>query len=146
MAVEGSDVMPAEFLEHRPGCHHALHVLFGFFGEVPRPSHVPQNFFGAFPEGGVGLTRPDFGKVSGESPGVVSDGHLVIVKDHQHIGALMARVGQRFESHAAGDGAVTNNGHYLSINALLLRRHGHAHRGGDAGGGVTYAKGIEGAL
>ena len=58
----------------------------------------------------------------------------------------MARVGQRLKSHAASDRAVSNDGNDLAVDTLFLCRQGHAHGRGDAGRGVTHAKGVEGAL
>ena len=72
--------------------------------------------------------------------------HLVVVEDDQHIGSLMARMRQRFKSHASCDGAIANNGYDFPVDALLLCRHRHPHCCGDAGRGVADTKCIEGTL
>ena len=72
--------------------------------------------------------------------------HLVIVQDHQHIGALMTGMRQRFKGHTTGDGAVAYDGDDLAINALVLGGQCHPHRSRNAGRGVANTEGVIGAL
>ena len=92
MSIERPDVVPAKFFKHRARCNHALHVFFGSLCEIPCASDVLQDLLGALAQRCVGFACPDFGKVGSEAACVVSDRHLVIVKNDQHVGSLMASV------------------------------------------------------
>ena len=59
----------------------------------------------------------------------MADGHLVVVEDDQHIGALVACMSQGFKGHAAGDRAITYHCDGFAIAALLAGGQGHAHGG-----------------
>ena len=146
MAIEWTDVVPAQLFEHGAWCHHALHMFFCLFSQIPGAANMLKDLFGALPQCGVGLAGPDLGEIGRQSAGVVANRHLVVIQDDQHIRAFMARVSQRLESHAASDRAVSNDGNDLAVDTLFLCRQGHTHGRGDAGRGVTYAEGVEGAL
>ena len=120
MPVERPDVVPAQLFEHGPRCHHTLHVLFGSLCEIPGTSDVFQYFFGAFAQGSIGFARPYFGKVGSQAAGVVSDRHLVVVQNHQHVWSLVAGMCQCLERHASGDRAIANDRDDLTIDSLTL--------------------------
>ena len=146
MAIEWANVVPAQLFEHSARCHHALHVFFRLFGQIPGAADMLKNLLGALTQCGVGLAGPDLGEVGCQPAGVVPNRHLVVIQNDQHIRAFMARMSQRLESHATSDRAVSNDGNDLAVDALFLCRQGHTHRRGDAGRGVAHAEGVEGAL
>jgi len=121
-------------------------VFFGALGQFPGRADSFQDFFGALAHGDIELAGPDLGEVGGHAALVVADGHLIVIEDHQHIGPFVPRVSQGLEGHAAGDGAVAYHGDNFARYALLPGGQRHAHRGGDAGGGVADAKGVVLAL
>ena len=135
-----------ELFKHGAGCHHALHMLFGSFRQIPGATHMLKNLFGSFSQSSVRFAGPYLGEVGCEAAGVVSDRHLIVVEDDQHVGPLVASMCQGFKSHTAGDGAISDDRHDFSINALFLCRQCHAHCRRNAGGGMPDAKGIERAL
>ena len=146
MTIEWPNIVPAQLFEHGAGCHHARHRFFCLFSQIPGAANMLKDLFGALPQCGVGLAGPDLGEIGRQSAGVVANRHLVVIQDHQHVGAFMARVRQRLKSHAAGDRAVSNDGNDLAVDTLFLCRQGHTHRRGDAGRRVAHAEGVEGAL
>ena len=122
MTIEWTNVVPTQLFEHRARRHHALHVFFCLFGQVPGAAHVLEDLFGALPQRGVGLAGPDLGEVGRQSAGVVANRHLIVIQNNQHVGPFMPRVGQRFKRHAACDRTVSNHGNDLAVDTLLLRR------------------------
>ena len=146
MAIEWTDVVPAQLFEHGAGCHHALHMFFCLFSQIPCAANMLKDLFRALPQCGVCLAGPDLGKVGRQPAGVVANRHLIVIQDDQHVGPFMARVSQRLKRHAAGDRTISNHGNDLAVDTLFLRRQSHTHGRGDAGRGVTHAEGVEGAL
>ena len=146
VAIDGTDVVPTQLFKERARRDHTLHVFFGAFDEIPGGLHLLQHALAAFTHGDVGFAGPHLGEIAGQSTRVVTDGHLVVVEDHQHIGAHIAGMRQCFKGHTAGNRAIADHGH--DPPALLFARggEGHAHGGGDAGRGMPHAKGVVLAL
>ena len=129
VAVQWADIVKAEFLEHGAGGHHAFHVLLGALGQLPGGADFLQHFLGALAHGDVGFAGPHLGEIGGEPAAIVADRHLVVVEYHQHVGTLMAGVGQGLEGHAPGDRTVADHRHDLALNALVAGGQRHTHRG-----------------
>ena len=92
------------------------------------------------------MRRPNSREIARQTARVVTNGHLVVVQDEQHIWALVACMSQGFEGHTTCNRTITNDGYNLAINTLLPCRQCHAHGGGNAGRGVANTKGVELAL
>ena len=146
VAIQRADIVKAQLFKQRAGRDHALHVFFGAFGQFPGRADLFQHPFGALAHGDIELAGPDFGEVGGEPALVVADGHLVVIQDDQHIGPLVAGVGECLNRHAPGDGAIANDRDHLAVDAQVPGRQCHTHGGGDAGGGVADAERVVLAL
>ena len=133
MAIEWTNVVPAQLFEHGARCHHALHMFFCLFSQIPCAANMLKDLFQALPQCGVGLASPDLGKVGSQPAGVVANRHLIVIQDDQHVGPFMARVSQRLKRHAAGDRTISNHGNDLAVDTLFLRRQSHTHCGRTAG-------------
>jgi hypothetical protein len=86
VAVDGPDVIEAQFLEQRAGQHHALHVLLGPAREFPHRGHAPQDLLAAFAQRGVRLAREHAREVIRQCADVLRDRHVVVVQDDEHVG------------------------------------------------------------
>ena len=90
------------------------------------------------------------GEVAAEKAGkrarILGNGHLVVVQDDDEPFAHAARLVQRFQRHAAGKGAVADDGHHMFLSASEIARRGHAEGRGNGGGGVAHAEIVIGAF
>ena len=78
----------------------------------------------------------------GKTPYIFPDGHFIVVEDHHH--GLLAHGGivESLVGHAAGGGAVADEGHHLVILPQQGSRPGHAQGDGHGVGGMPRHKGI----
>ena len=90
-------------------------------------------------------TGPQMGQIPGHCPHVFGDGHLVVVQnDHQVVQG--GNVVHSFVDHAAGESAVSDDGHHPARLALELFGPGHADGQGKRRIAVARDEGIVDAL
>src|SRR5579885_3870251 len=77
---------------------------------------------------------------------VIRDRFIVIVEDNDEIFLETARVVDSFERHAAGQRAITNDGHDFEIFAPQVASYRKAKRSRDRGAGMAGAEDIIGAF
>ncbi len=131
MAVDGADVVPAEFLEQGAGYQHALGVFLGATGDLPGAGQAREHFLAAFAHAAVGAAGEDLRQVVGHAADVARDRHVVVVEHHQHVGADFRRMVECLEGHAGGQCAVADHGDGLALLSLQAGGNGHAQRGAD---------------
>ena len=89
----------------------------------------------------------NFQQVVFQRPRGLVDGHVVVVENHQQVGALRgSSVVQPLEGEASGHRAVADHGHDLPLLAPQFGRLGHAERRGDRHRSVPAPEGVVFAL
>ena len=146
VAVDGADVVPAQFLEQGAGYQHALGVFLDLARDFPGAGQAREDLLAALAHAGVGAAGDDLGQVVGQAADILGDRHVVVVEDHQHVGANVGGVVQRLEGHAGGQCAVADHRHALALLALQTGGDGHAQGRADAGAGMADAEGVVLAL
>ena len=90
------------------------------------------------------------GEVAAEKAGkgarVLGDGHLVVVENDDEAVAHASGLIQCLQRHAAGEGAVADDGHHMFLAAAQIAGRGHAERRGNGRGGVPHAEVVVGAF
>ncbi|MOA01547.1 hypothetical protein D3C78_1209620 [compost metagenome] len=146
MAIDRTDVVPAQLFEQGAGHQHALGVFLGAAGDFPGAGQARQHLLAAFAHAAVGAAGEDLGQVVGQAADIARNRHVVVVEDHQHVGIDFLGVVQRLESHAGGQCAVADHGNGLARIVLQAGGDGHAQGSTDRGAGVTDTKGVVLAL
>ena len=146
VAVDGADVVPAQFLEQGAGHQHALGVFLGAAGDFPGAWQAREDLLAAFAHARIGAAGEDLGQVVGQAADVARDRHVVVVEHHQHVGADFRGVVERLEGHAGGQRTVTDHRDGLALFAFQTRGDRHAQGGADRGAGMTDAEGVVLAL
>ncbi len=118
VAVDGSDVVEAHFLEQRAGQHHALDVFLGSLGELTHRRHLLQHTLAAFAQLRVGAPGQHAREVLRHRADVFGDRHVVVVQDDEQVGGQRAGMVQRLEGHAAGQGAIADDRDCAPLLAL----------------------------
>jgi hypothetical protein len=143
VAVHGADVVQTELLEQRRAAagDHAARVLVNLRRHLlHRHRHRLGDGLGALAKLSQRLGRLQARERAGQRAHrilvqrVVLRGErhlLVVVQDDDHVGVQVAGVVHRLVRHAAGDGAVADDGDDVVAAALHVPRHGHAEPGGD---------------
>jgi len=143
MAVDGADVVEAEFLEQRGRRDHALGVLLEAARELEHGRHVLQHRLAHVLGRGVEAARHQPREVAVQRPDGRRDRHVVVVEHHQQIDpGRDAGVVHGLEGHAGGHSAVTDDRDVLARNAGVARGHGHAQRRGNRRGRMRGAEGV----
>ena len=142
VAINGADVVEAQFLEQRARGNHALEVFFGFLRQRHQVWGAFQHFLAAVPNLVVGSAGQQLGKIVGQPAHVAGDRHVIIVQDNQHIGVQVAGVVQGLKGHTGGHGAVANHRNALAPGILHAGCNGHAQCGADGGAGVANTEGV----
>ncbi len=96
--------------------------------------------------GGLDETDAEASQVRAEGADVVTDAHLVVVEDDEHVGLGGAGLVEGGEGHASGERAVADDRDDLLVGAAQIAGAGEAEGGGDAGTAVAGAVGIVRAL
>ena len=146
VAVDRSDVVEAEFLEQRGRHHQALGALLEALGQFEQRRRDLQHVLAHVLGGGVELAAHQPGQVAVQGADRRADRHVVVVQDHQQVAIGHAGVVQRLEGHARAHRAVADHCDRMAVLALQAGGHGHAERGGDAGGRMRGAEGVVIAL
>ncbi len=146
VAVDGADVVPAQFLEQGAGHQHALGMFLDLARDFPGAGQAREDLLAALAHAGVGAAGDDLGQVVGQATDILGDRHVVVVEDHQHVGVDVGGVVERLEGHAGGQGAVADHRYALALLAFQTGGNGHAQRRTDAGAGVADAEGVVLAL
>ena len=128
VAVDRADVVEAELLEQRAGKHHALHVLFPALGELLHRRQLGEHFLAAAADGVVGAAGQQPREVIIERADRLRDRHVVVVEDHQQVGAGGAGIVERLERHPGAHRAVADHRDHGPLLALQPRGDGHAER------------------
>ncbi len=142
VAVDGADVVEAEFLEHGARRDHAFDVLLGALGELQHGRHALQHLLAAAPHRGIETAGHQLRQIVVQRADRARDGHVVVVEDDQQVRIHRARVVQRLERHAAGHRAVADDGHRALVGAAQFGRDRHAQRRRDGGTGVAGAESV----
>ncbi len=146
VAVDGADVVPAQFLEQRARHQHALGVFLGAAGDFPGTRQAREDLLAAFAHARVGAAGENLGQVVGQPADVARDRHVVVVEHHQHVGADFRGVVERLEGHAGGERAVADHRDGLALLAFQTGGDRHAQGGADRGAGMADAEGVVFAL
>ncbi|OIQ76394.1 hypothetical protein GALL_419200 [mine drainage metagenome] len=142
VAVDGADIVEAEFLEQGARRDHALDMFLGAFCQLQDGWRHAQHLFCAAAHGVVHAAGQQPGQVIVERPDRGRDRHVVVVEDDQQIGIHGARVVECLKGHARRHRAIADDGYGAGIRTGLLGSHGHAERRGDGGAGMAGAKGV----
>ena len=146
VAVDGANIVEAEFFEQRARQHHALQVLFGAACQFPHGGHALQHFLARALDGGVDAASEQLGEVVGKGTNVFADRHVIVVQHHEQVGVQAASVVHRFEGEARRHGAIANDRDAAALFTGTASPQRHTERGTDAGAGVAHAKGVVFAL
>ena len=84
--------------------------------------------------------------MTGKGADIGRDRHIIVVEDHQQVGAFSARVIEGLEGHARGQAAVADDRHRAPLRAGSGGRDRHAERGADRGAGMADPEGVVFAL
>ncbi len=149
MAVRRAQIGKAHVLKNRGGQQEPLQPVFQPAAGLVK--HIaPGDLFQRLavdPLGGqVILAGAHPGQMPGDAAHVSADGHFVVVEDDDHGLAADRRVVQTLVGHAAGAGAVAQQGDDLVILVQQRPGPGHAQGHGDGAGGVARHKGVRRAL
>ena len=129
MAIDGADVVEAEFFKQRGWHHHTFGMLLKAFGQLKKRRCGLEHLLGTLFGGGVKASAHQLGQVAVERPHRRTDRHVVVVEDHQELAVFHPRMVEGLESHARGHRAITDHGNRMSVFALLARSQSHAQRG-----------------
>ena len=105
-----------------------------------------QDLLAALPDRGVEAAGEELRKTVRERADVGRDRHLVVVEDHEQVGAGAPGVVQGLERHAAGEPAVADDRDHLAGARGAPGRDRHARRRADGGARVADPEGVVGAL
>ena len=148
VAIDGAEVLQAEFLKEDRGPEHALGGLFS----------AAHDFHGGFAAEAldearaeswqmlVVLVGDDAVEVAGDGAHVAIDGPLVVVEHDDQALGLLGDVVERFERDAVGESGVAGNGDHVLFAAGQIAGHRHAEGRGKRGTGVAGAVAIVLAL
>ena len=128
VAVDRPDVVEPELLEQRAGQQHPLRVLFPALRELLDRRQLRQDFLAAAAHRVVEARREELREIAVERAHRLGDRHLVVVEDHEEVGAGDARVVERLERHAGTHRAVADHRDHAPIVAVALRGDRHAER------------------
>ncbi|RML72640.1 hypothetical protein ALQ91_05472 [Pseudomonas syringae pv. syringae] len=142
VAVDRTDIVPAQLFEERARDQHAFGVLLGAPRYFPGTGKARKDLFAAFTHAAVGAAGKNLGQVIRQPADIARDRHVVVVEDHQHVGGHFRRVVQRFEGHTGSQRPVADHGNRFALAALQARGNRHAQRGADRGAGVPDTKGV----
>ena len=134
VAVNGSEVSESEGLEQgtvlEDGHLGAEHEFLDSPAQPGGADQVPYAVLYTVVCLGCGY----FQQVAVQASHALVYGDVVVVEDDQDVGRHSSGVVEAREGHAAGHGAVTDDGHYRFIAAGELCRYGHAQGGRDGSG------------
>ena len=141
VAVDGSDVLQAEVLEEALRCQGVLHALLHrverVVGRVADPRHLVEALLDQVEDLLVARVRAQRGQRGREAADGRGVGALVVVDhDHQAARPRDRDVVEGLPGHAAGQGAVTDDGDHVAVVAADGVRLGEAVGVGQRGGGV----------
>ena len=86
------------------------------------------------------------GEVLAHAANVWSDAHFIVIQDDGHLCLQMRGVVERFKGHAAGHGAVADDGDDIAVFVKEIARHSEAVCCRDRGAGVACAEIVVDAL
>ncbi|KPH85183.1 dehydrogenase [Komagataeibacter intermedius AF2] len=156
VAVNGADIIEAEFLEQRAAGHDAARVFIGLLRRAFQAAGQALGHLGGkFAQVEELARRHEAREVARHRADRRRDGHLVIVQHHdQAFGAraAMRRVVHGLVRHACRDRAIADHRDHvaLAVGGVFLRAQvvgdGHAEAGGNGGRGMRRAKRVVFAL
>ena len=143
VAVDGADVVEAEFLEQRAGRQEPLDVLLDAIGEFEQRRGDRQDLFTGAAGGIERVAGEDAGQILVERTHRVRDRHVVVVENDEHVGVGDAGIVHGLKSLSSGHGAIADDGDRAPVFALELGGECHAQRGGDRSRRMADAEGVE---
>ena len=142
VAINRSDIVPAQLFEQGAGYQHAFGMLLGLARQFPGGRDFRQNLFAALAHMRIGAAGENLGQIVGHAADIARDRHVVVVEHHQHVGFQVRGMIQRLEGHARSQGAIANHRNCPTVQPLQSRGNGHAERRADRGAGVANAEGV----
>ena len=153
MAVDRAHVGEAQLFKNSPELGHreALHALLEGLelgGQLPvQEGEIADRFLGVVLNELHRLTQPHPVQVGGEGANRRADRHVVVVQNHQQIGARqVAGVVDRLQGHASGEGSIADHRDAFEMLLTGITGQGHPQGSRDARGSVPRAEMVEAAL
>ena len=148
VSVHGSDIVESEGLKESAGGERAFDSFSGFFGHFQGGgeegrARVARRCGRSLRRGWKGFGRGDF---AGRRRRGEMDISLSLRTTSRSVLWGGAGVVEGFKSHAAGHGAVADDGGDFAVFALEFCGLGHSKGGGDGGAGMSGAKAVAGAF
>ena len=141
VAVDGAEVLQAEFLKQDGGPQHALGGFFGAAHDLDGgfAAEALDDAARGVVQVLVVLVGDDAVEVARDGADVAVDGPLVVVEDDDQALGLLGDVVERLKRDAVGEGGVAGDGDHVLVAAGKIAGHGHAQRGGERGACVAGA-------
>ena len=153
VAIDRAHVGEAQFFKHRAQLGHGqtAHALFEVAqlgGQLTvQERQVPNRLLRVAREELHRLAQPHAIQVGGQGSHRRGDRHVVVVEDDKNAGVgQVPGMVDGFESHATGEGAITDDGHTTEAFTASIPGQGHAQGRRDAGGGMACSEMVEGAF
>ena len=134
MAIDGADVVEAQFLEQGARRNHALDMLFDTIGKLQNIRHRGQHLFAGATRGVEGASRQQTCEILVERAHRRRDRHVVVVEDDKQVGVDHPRIVEGLEGLARRHRTVADDGGDAPLLAPVAGGDGHAQRRGDRGG------------
>ncbi len=145
MTINRSQISKAQLFKNRSRHHQVLYAAFqaaDSLQHITAEFHIFEPALNIIFNFVIGFACTQLVQIFTHRAHVFGNRHFVIVEHNNHI--LMQHTGviQRFESHTAGHGAVTDNSYDIIILTLQVAGAGHAKRCRNRRTGMTSTEGI----
>ena len=126
MAVDGSEIEEAEFLEQRTACPVRPRVFLGTRREAfPLLGQLARQLLADFAQVQIGVRRRDARQITRQRADWRRNRHIVVVEDDDQALVAGAGIVHGLIGHAGAHGAVADNSDYVIGAAVEIARHGH---------------------